>query len=222
MAYTTNDVVRIKLHWLDSRTSSKYLNIMHYRLSAGSVSNEQTNADGVGAAWDAATITQRMCEAMLNVITMPGMTIQKVLPTLGIEYDCAPFEGDIPQGALTPPTYNTPPQMSWHFVRKTFVPGRKCIGHFYLPGASLSYSTAGGLLNVSTGGTVLQAVADALGDPFTVGAATFKPMVVGWPKATPTNPDPGPPSYNADNDVRKCSYSTAPVFHKLRRAGVGE
>lgn len=224
MAWNVNDVIRLVLRWRDSRTQSIYVNSHLYRVSVGSVPDETTVLNQLSASFY--TVVQaRLFDVMLSNVAIETFTAQKVNSPIGIAYDLSVGEAQWTNnsGNLTAAASDPAPQLSWHFTRKSFVPGRKGIGHLYVPGGTLAFLQAGGLI-VTTGTPAddLQAACDALGDPITAGGLTLKPCVIGFQPVTPPLKGTVLGAYDAKNDVRKVVFSKQPTFHRSRRAGVGQ
>lgn len=224
MPITLNNVIRLRFHWRDTRTQSEYVNIRHFRVIDGGVSGVVGNAALTALAGQIDTVLfDRWAPVMADAVSCIKIVMTKVLPTLDIDYELPLDQMDNNAGTIAPAqTLMSPPQMSWHFTGRSFVPGRKGIGHFYLPGATTNLTALGGWFVGGVSEAAMTAVADSLGDPLNANEFTLKPIIVGFPRRAPGQEGPLPvPVVTDANDVRKWTLTPRPTFHKLRRAGMG-
>lgn len=207
--YKVGDVVKFTLTWRDNIFDGVFKNVLHFRgVEATNTSAQmQTFITGVMNEYLDRILLLMREDTYLSHILVENLT-DLTEPTVEHLFGV----GDVP-GTVTSAVKDVP-QAAACITRKSFLRGRKAVGHIYfgpLPGIFADQ----GLLTVDpTGPGDLNDVLDAFGDPLIDGAT-------GW-QARPIVCNAAGTGVVPNNDVRTQSFATKVVYLRSRRPGVGE
>lgn len=213
MNYKVNDVVEFVLTWRNSDFEGVFKNILRFRGVEATMDTEEMDAfleDGgqFQAHWtriyECHLTTTYLDHVLVQNLTDLEQPTNEVLYGLGVDNhgSILPNDDDVPQASAA-------------VTRKSFLRGRKSIGHYYHGPLSAHY-TSEGILDPTggLGGTDLTQVLDCLGDPLESG-------VTGW-TARPIICNALGTGVVANNDVRVQTLARKTVYLKSRRPGIGE
>lgn len=211
MPYAVGAVTRWILTWDDTRFQGLFKNILHFRGVEASVTGTQLlayiNASGGFHTYLGRWLANICYETSLRHIEVANLTDLSE-PTIERRFGQHEWNGaigtnddDVPQAAAC-------------ITRKTFLRGRKAIGHVYFGPLPSIFTSEGMVVPDPTGTGDLQDVLDCLGDPLLDG-------VTGW-SARPIVCNAAGTGVVANNDVRVQSIAPKTVYLRSRRPGVGE
>jgi hypothetical protein len=210
MSYSVNHVTKWEVTWHDTRFSGLFKNILHFRGIESSISGVQlkTYIEGDFASSYISRIRANLCSntslahvKVTNLTALDEPTIEKTWGVGSVPGAISPNDDDVPQAAAC-------------ITRKSFLRGRKSIGHVYYGPLPSIFTSEGIVVPDPTGTGDLNDVLDAFGDPL-VDSST------GW-SARPIVCNAAGSDVVANNDVRTQSIAFLTVYLKSRRQGIGE
>jgi len=210
MSYATNHVTKWEVTWHDTRFSGLFKNILHFRGIEASISGTQLKAyiegDFAGDYIDRirgnlATATSLAHVKVTNLTALDEPTVEVSWAAGSLPGAQSTNDDDVPQAAAC-------------ITRKSFLRGRKSIGHIYFGPLPSMFTSEGVLIPDPAGAGDLNDVLDAYGDP-------LHDSSTGW-QARPIVCNHDGSDVVANNDVRTQSLAFLTVYLKSRRQGIGE
>lgn len=206
-SWPVNSVLRVRLEWHNSVTSNLHMNVLHYRVHEGTVTDAQKD-DMLGSF--EGDLTGPIRGMMGNWMSLVRLHIQKINAPIDLEvervYDVGSQAGGITSSA------DVEPQAAACLVRKSFIPGRKGIGRFYMAGLIGEYTSNGRLVIDPVGSGDLDTVSSAL-----IATVSDTNGHLYRPSICPANGA----GVTSQNDVRKQTWSSRITYLKSRRENVG-
>ena len=200
-------MLRVRAEYVNSVTSNKHMNVLHYRVHEGTVTDAQKQA--MLDAFEANVIAEIVLN-MGNWMHLSRLHIQKINAPIDLEVEKVYPDDEIVGGITS--AADVEPQAAACLIRKSFIPGRKGIGRFFMAGLIGEYTANGRLVVDPAGSGDLDAVSSAL-----IAAVNdsnghqFRPCIC---KADGSG-------VTALNDVRKQTWSELVTYLKSRRENVG-
>lgn len=209
MPYAVGHVTRFSMIWVDSRFGGRFRNILHFRgIEATMTSAQMLTFLGGAFITYLQRVVQNLTEEtnlsrveVANLTDLDEPTVEKTYTAGEVAGELTVNDDDVPQAAAC-------------ITRKSFLRGRKAIGHIYHGPLPSAYTSEGILIPDPIGSGDLTEVLDAYGDPLVDG-------VTGW-SARPIVCNAAGTGVVANNDVRTQSFAVKTVYLKSRRPGVGE
>lgn len=210
MPYAVGDVVRMTISVRSNRFEGVFKNVLHYRGVEGTATTAQM------ATWietDAIpTYLSRYMECLTDQEYLGGIKLENLTdldePAVDSVYGTTEFEGSVNDGVFDVP------QAAACITRKSFLRGRKSIGHVYFGPLPSAYTNKGLLTPTPLLDPELMQVIECLGDPL------INP-VTGW-ECRPIVCNAEGTGVVANNDIRVQTFGRLAVFLKSRRPGIGE
>lgn len=207
--YKVGDVTKFTLVWRDSRFQGVFKNILHYRGIEATMTSAQMRTWVEGGL---PTFFSRLFDQLNTTTYMSEVHVENLTDLTEPTVDVLFTAGDL-AGIGTPNDDDTP-QACACVTRKSFLRGRKAVGHFYFGPLPAMYTEAGLVVVDPVGLGDLGDVLDNLGDPMTDPAT-------GW-TARPIVCNAAGSGVVPNNDVRIQSFAAKTVYLKSRRPGIGE
>jgi len=207
MALNVGNVCRVIVDWRDTRFEGVFRNVLNFRVTVGELAVTQQPAliDAIASDWIApwypnlavATYLHRV--RVYNVSNLNDPADEKTYGIGEKNGDLANNDDDVPQAAAC-------------IVRQAHFRGRKSLGRIFFGPLPSFFASQGRLVVDPLGAGDLVDVLNGVGEDVSVGNWKMRPCVVGQKETVVAQ----------KNEIRTNRFSRLVVYHKTRRAGIGE